>query len=409
MEYEIRPVTVEEYPKFARTVGTVFGEMVSVEEIAEWLKTTDLDRTVAVFDQDAIVGTTDSIPFQFTVPGLQTLPVAGVTAVTVLPTHRRQGLLTAMMRYQLEDVRKRGEPLAILLASESIIYGRFGYGLATTQGTYEIDPRFALFATEPEQHGRLRMIDKDTAATTLPPVYDRYRELQPGAVSRTAAWWDRHLSDPDRHRHGASARFYVTYENERGEAIGYASYRIRENWTQGFPQNTLVLTQLITTDPESRTALWRFCLGVDLIGTVEANNFPIEEPLRWMLRDPRRFRLANSGDFLWVRLVDIAAGLAGRRYATEERVVFEVEDAFCPRNSGRYLLDGGPDGAECSLTEATADISLQVADLGAAYLGGVGFTTLSRACRVRENTPGALRRADAMFACEPQAWCCTDF
>ena len=409
MKYEIRPVTVEEYPKFARAVGSVFGEVVSDEEIAEWLKTTDLDRTVAVFDQDDIVGTTDSIAFQFTVPGLQILPVAGVTAVSVLPTHRRQGLLTAMMRYQLDDVRARGEPLAILLASESIIYGRFGYGLATTQGTYEIDPRFAAFATQPEQQGRLRMIDKTAAAAILPEVYDRYRRLQPGALSRSGPWWDRHLSDPERHRHGASARFYVTFENQCGDVTGYASYRIRENWSQGFPQNKLVLTQLIAIDPESRIALWRLCLGVDLVGTVEANNFPIEEPIRWMLQDPRRLRLTNSGDFLWVRLVDIAAGLAGRRYATEGRVVFEVEDAFCPQNSGRYLLEGGPDGAACNRTDATADISLRVADLGATYLGGVGFTTLARAGRVSENTPGALRRADAMFACEPPAWCCTDF
>ncbi len=409
MDYEIRPVTVEEYPKFARTVGAVFGETVSDEEIGEWLKATDLTRTVAVFDQDDIVGTTDSIAFQFTVPGLQTLPAAGVTAVTVLPTHRRQGLLTTMMRYQLEDVRKRGEPLAILLASESIIYGRFGYGLATTQGTYQIDPRFAALSTHPEQHGRLRMIDKASAAQILPDVYDRYRLLQPGAVSRTGSWWERHLSDPPRHHHGAGERYYVTYRNTSGEVTGYASYRIKENWEHGFPQNRLILTQLIATDPESRTALWRFCLGVDLVVMVEAENFPVEEPLRWMLKDPRRLRLVDSGDFLWVRLVDIAAGLAGRRYATEGQVVFEVEDAFCRENSGRYVLEGGPDGATCGRTNAAADITLRAADLGATYLGGVGFTTLARAGRVTEQTPGALRGADAMFACEPQAWCCTGF
>jgi predicted acetyltransferase len=409
MDYEIRPVTVEEYPTFARTMGAVFGETVSDEEIAEWLKTTDLARTVAVFDESDIVGTTDSIAFQFTVPGLQTLPVAGVTAVSVLPTHRRQGLLTAMMQYQLEDVRKRGEPLAILLASESIIYGRYGYGLATSSGTYQIDPRFAALATQPEQHGRLRMIDKTVAARILPSVYERYRLLQPGAVSRTGAWWERHLSDPARHRHGAGERYYVTYEDASGEVNGYASYRIKENWEHGFAQNTLILTQLIATDPESRTALWRFCLGVDLVGTVEADNFPLEEPLRWMLKDPRRFRLVDSGDFLWVRLVDIAAGLTGRRYATEGKLVFEVEDAFCRENSGRYVLEGGPDGATCCRTDAAADITLRAADLGATYLGGVGFTTLSRAGRVTELTPGTLRRADAMFACEPQAWCCTGF
>jgi predicted acetyltransferase len=409
MDYDIRPITVEEYPTFARTVGSVFGETVSDEEVAEWFKSTDLTRTVAVFDEGAIVGTTDSIAFQFTVPGLQTLPVAGVTAVSVLPTHRRQGLLTAMMQYQLDDVRKRGEPLAILLASESVIYGRFGYGLATTQGHYEVEPKYAAFASHLEQCGRLRIIDKTAAAAILPGVYDRYRLSQPGAVSRSGPWWDRHISDPVRHHRGASERNHVIYENDSGQVDGYASYRIKDNWAHGFPQNTLILTQLIATNPEAHNALWRFCLGVDLVGTLDARNFPIEEPLRWMLKDPRRLRLVDSIDFLWVRLVDIPSGLAGRRYATDGRIVVEVEDGFCPENSGRYVLEGGPDGATCGRSDATADLALRIADLGATYLGGVGFTTLARARRVTEHTPGALRRADAMFACDPPAWCCTDF
>jgi predicted acetyltransferase len=409
MDYEIRPVTLDEYPKFARTVGFAFGESVSDEEIAEWLKTTELTRTVAVFDEDAIVGTTDSLAFEMTVPGLQTLPAAGVTAVSVLPTHRRQGLLTAMMRYQINDVRERGEPLAILQASESLIYGRFGYGLATTQATYEIDPRYAAFSTCLGEDGRLRLIDRSAAASILPDVYERYRRRQPGALTRSTPWWDRHLSDPLHHRRGASERYYVVHENGSGEVDGYASYRIKENWEHGFPQNRLMLLQLIPNNAAAYAALWRFCLGVDLVATLEADNFPVEEPLRWMLKDPRRFRLTEAGDFLWVRLVDIAAALAGRSYATEGRIVFEVEDEFCPENSGRYLLEGSASGSACSRTEVQADLRLSVADLGATYLGGVGFTTLARAARVDEQTSGALQRADAMFVCEPQAWCCTPF
>jgi predicted acetyltransferase len=409
MDYEIRPITGEEFPKFARTIAAVFGESVSDEDVADWKKTTDLARTVAVFDGDEIVGTAGSFAFQLTVPGLQTLPVAGVTAVSVLPTHRRQGLLTAMMTYQMKDVRERGEPLAILLASESIIYGRFGYGLATTQATYEIDPRHAGFATHANQDGRLRMIDKEAAASILPDVYDRYRLVQPGAVTRNGPWWDRHFSDPQRWRNGASERYYVTYENASGEVNGFATYRIKENWDHGFPQHKMILTQLIATDSESRVSLWRFCLGVDLVASVEASNFPVEEPLRWMLKDPRRFRLTDASDFLWVRLVDIPGGLSGRRYSTEGRIVFDVDDGFCPENSGRYLLEAGPGCATATRTDEPADLSVRVADLGAAYMGGVGFTTLARANRVKEHTPGALRRADAMFASDPQAWCCTEF
>lgn len=409
MNHQIRPITLEEHSRFARVVGSVFGESASDEEIAEWLKDTDLARTVATFDGDDIVGTADSFAFHLTVPGLQTLPAAGVTAVSVLPTHRRQGLLTAMMRYQLEGVRARGESLAILLASESIIYGRFGYGLATTQASYEIDPKYAQFATMPEQHGRLRLVDRVAAAAVLPDVYDRYRLLQPGAVTRSTHWWERHMSDPAHRRQGASERYYVTYEQPSGRVDGYATYRIKDDWENGFPQNKLILTQLISTDAESRAALWRFCLGVDLVVSLKAEYFPTDEPVRWMLKDPRRFRVTRASDFLWVRLVDVAAALAGRRYSTEERIVFDVEDGFFPENSGQYLVVGSPEGATCERTQQKADLSLRVADLGAAYLGGVGFTTLAHANRVRENTPGALRRADAMFASEPQAHCCTGF
>lgn len=409
MPFEIRPVTEEEFPRYARSIATVFGEGISDEDIADWAKITDVARTVAVFDGDAIVGTNGSFAFQLTVPGLRTLPAAGVTAVSVLPTHRRQGLLTKMMRYQLDDLRERGEPLAILLASESIIYGRFGYGLATTQATYEIDPKYASFAVEIEQHGRLRMIDRTEAAAILPGVYDRYRLLQPGAVTRVDAWWERHVSDPPHRRQGAGERVWVVYELPSGQVDGYVGYRIKENWEHGFPRNKAIVTQLITTDAEARTALWKFCMGLDLVVSVEFDNLPIEEPVRWMLQDPRRLRLVDAGDFLWVRLVDIPGGLAGRRYAAEGRIVFEVEDGFLPENSGRYLLQGGPDGAECCRTEGSPDLVVRVNDLGATYLGGVGFTTLARAGRVREETAGALRRADAMFACEPQAWCCTGF
>ncbi|HEX6507620.1 MAG TPA: GNAT family N-acetyltransferase [Chloroflexota bacterium] len=410
MSYEIRAVTDDEFAQYIRVIGTVFGGAPPDEEIEAFRKRVEMDRTIAVFDGDQIVGTAGAISFQLTVPGLQTLPAAGVTAVTVLPTHRRQGLLRAMMEHQLKDVKERGEPLAILLASESVIYGRFGYGLSTTQATYAIDPKYTRFACYPrDENGRLKLVDKEEASRVLPDVYDRARCLQPGAVSRRAEWWEGFFRDPERWRRGTSERMYVVYQSESGQADGFVTYRIKENWENGFPDNTLILTQLIAATPEARAALWRYSLGVDLVSTVEARTFPIEEPLRWMLTEPRRLRVKEATDFLWTRLVDVPAALGGRRYAAEGSVVFEVEDAFRPENTGRYLLEAEADGATCSRTDREADLTLQVADLGAAYLGGVGFTTLARASRVEEHTPGALKRADAMFACEPQAWCATEF
>jgi len=410
MDYEIRAISTDEFPAFALAGGMGFGSAsVSDEELADLNKTIEIDRAMAAFDGTEIVGTGAAFSFQMTLPGLTTLPAAGVTWITVLPTHRRQGILRRMMQHQLADVRERAEPLAILLASESVIYGRFGYGLSTTQATYEIDPRHGTFGRAPESPGRVSIITKERAKETLPAVYDCARRLQPGALTRSPEWWDLHLSDPERWHKGQSARFYVIYESSPGQVDGYCTYRVKQNWDDGFAQNQLLLGQLEATTAESRAGLWRYLLNVDLMTSIRTSPFPIDEPLRWMLADPRRLRVTGYGDFLWTRLVDIPTALSGRRYPTEDHLSFEVVDEFLPDNSGSYKLEGGPDGASCRRGHGKPDLTLQVMDLGAAYLGGVHFTTLARAGRVVENTTGALRRADLMFAAEPAAFCATDF
>ncbi len=245
MSYELRSVTAEEFPRYIRAIGTVFGGGLNDEDISDIFKTTELDRTLAVFDGETIAGTAGVESFHLTVPGPAIVPTAGVTAVTVLPTHRRRGLLRMMMAHQLNDVRRRGEPLAILMASESGIYGRFGYGLATTQPSYEIDPRYAKFAVGPHEQGALRLVDPPKAATILPEIYDRVRLVQPGAVTRSKEWWERHFRDPERWRRGASERFHVVYESAEGSHEGYATYRLKEDWKDGFPDSQLLLAQLV--------------------------------------------------------------------------------------------------------------------------------------------------------------------
>jgi predicted acetyltransferase len=193
------------------------------------------------------------------------------------------------------------------------------------------------------------------------------------------------------------------------EPAGYASYRLRNlDWdAAGLANGVLEIHDLIADGPVARAALWRFCLNVDLVSTVRALSCPLEEPLRWMLAEPRRLRTTRLSDWLWVRLVDVAAALAGRRYTTPGSIVFEVVDGFADQG-GRYALEGGPEGADCRPTTADADLVLSAADLGAAYLGGVGFETLRRAGRV-EATAGAAARADAMFAIQPGPYCATEF
>ena len=409
MDYEIRPVTLDEFKTYGQATGVAFSEQISDDDLEGWKLTFEADRSLAVFDEGQIVGTAGAYTFDLTLPGLTTIPVAGVTAVGVLPTHRRRGILTAMMRRQLDDVQARGEAIAVLTASESVIYGRYGYGIATSVATYEIERRHAALARRWELPGRVRMISPEEAGRLLPPLYDQVRRGQPGALSRSQQRWDGTLRNPIKPMGAEGPRFFVAYTSAEGETEGAAIYRVKLQWEGGINSSVLVVRELITLTSEASAALWQFFFGVDLIQTVQAVNRPVDEPLRWMLADSRRLRVSRFTDDLWVRLLDIPTALAARRYSSNGRIVFEVADAFRPEQAGRYALEGGPEGAECRATDAAADLTLDVADLGAAYLGGVRFTTLARAGRVVTHSPDALARADALFTSEPAPWCATPF
>lgn len=409
MSYTIRPITAAEYPAYVRTVEAPFGNQPSAEDLDIWRPMHELDRSLAVFDAGQIVASTDALSLELTLPGLTRIPAPGVTRVGVLPTHRRRGLLRALMRRQIDDLRQRGEILAILTASESVIYGRFGYGVATSTINVEIERAHAAFARPWNPPGQLTLVDHASALDLLPTVYERARGLQPGAVSRGAAWWQATLRNPSSLLDGMGPRFYVTYTAPDGQVDGFAHYRIQRHWDQGLPSSALEIGELIAVTTQARAALWQFCFGVDLIKTVRARSRPVDEPLRWMLADPRRLRVTALNDDLFVRLLDIPRALAARRYHVPGQLVLAVDDAFCPENSGRYALEGGPEGATCRPSTADPDLALSVTDLAATYLGGVSFSALARAGRVEAHASAALDRADAMFAVTPAPWCATPF
>jgi predicted acetyltransferase len=401
MEVQLRPITSDEFPAFAKANGTAFGWEPNAEVLAESLETIELERTLAAFDGEEIAGTTAIFSFDMTVPG-GALPVAGVTWVSVRPTHRRQGILSGMMRRQLEDVREKGEAIAALWASESVIYGRFGYGVAAETIEFSVQREHARFAREEAPRGRCRIVEREEALRDWPPVYDEARLRFPGAYTRNEAWWRCHTMRKIDLGRRAGIRFYVQYE-EDGRPLGYARYRVRSEVTDNLADGTLMVEELIGVNDDAFAALWRYIFGVDLIGTIRAWPRPTFEPLVWMLADPRRM-VRKYLDALWLRIVDVPAALEARRYAATGTVVFEVRDNFCPWVGGRYELEAGAEGARCRLSDKEPQVTLSAADLGAVYLGGVRLTTLRRAGRV-EGDWEALRRADALFDWDPPPWC----
>lgn len=403
MDFPIRSITPEEAPAFFRTNAIGFGHDPRPDEaITRSLKYADLDRSISVWDGDQVCGTAGTWTFEMTTPG-GFVPCGGLTWVSVLPSHRRQGVLTAMMRYQLDQVRDRGEPIAALWASESLIYGRFGYGLAAEGQELTIDRTRTALCWAPEFSGRTRYVGREEALAAWPAIWDDVRRTFPGMHNRTPAWWEnRVLRDPPFPAPGGySSLMDIQYE-EGGKPLGFARYRVKEAWEQGNPASTLSLESLLATTDAAYSALWQHIFGVDLIGKIRAEWRPVDEPLSAMLADPRRL-IRRPSDTLWVRIVDTPRALSSRLYATSGELAIELRDEFCPWNAGRYLLQGGPTGTQCYETTREPDLTMSVNELGALYLGGMRAYQLARAGRI-EGSAEAVARADAMFAWNPQPW-----
>ncbi|MCT7353649.1 GNAT family N-acetyltransferase [Streptomyces sp. 15-116A] len=400
-----RTVTVDGLRKLAKddwdtwygTLIRAFGGVPEADEERElWNSLTEFDRSVGVWDGDECVGTAGAFTFGLTVPGGASVPAAGVTMVSVAATHRRRGVLTSMMRRQLDDIRSWGEPLAVLTASEPAIYGRFGYGTAAFSLDAEIDTsRVTLSTPEGTDDVRVRYAAPAEVAEECRAVYDRLVPGRPGML-RTPPGWERvPLLDPESDRDGASPLQCVVARRD-GETVGYARFRVKPGWGTAGPDGTVLLSDLAALDPAADAALWRFLAGIDLTSTLVVRRRPVDEAWQYLVSDIRRCR-PSLRDWLYVRLVDVGAALAQRTYQAPVDVVFEVEDAFCPWNAGRWRLTGDTKGASCERTTDAADLALSVRELGAAYLGGVSLAALGAAGRVRELRGGALAEAAVGF------------
>jgi len=410
---EVRPIAPDQLGAFIRAFSAASLQPSSPDDLRQWQRTWErtgvINRAIAAYDGKTIVGTSASKPFDLTVPGPASIPVAGVTAVSVLPTHRRRGILTEMTRREFESARQRGEIAAVLYASEAVIYGRYGYGPATFVADYSITTDRVAFVPTLQDRGTLSLVDAAEGRRRIPEIADRHASLQPGSIPRAKANWDDWFEDARTEQNGVSEAFFVIHQNRDGHDDGFVAYRSRG---ASFPTgacNTVTVTRLTALSDEAYVALWRYVIQLDLVGEVHALNRPLQEPLRWLMADPRRLRTTHMSDGLWVRLLDIPACLEGRHYFCEGSLTLEVRDAFCPANTGAYALEVGPNGARCARTNRNPDLILGMAHLGSVYLGGVSFSELAHAALVEERRSGALLQADRMFASPIAPWCTTHF
>ncbi|MDX2828107.1 GNAT family N-acetyltransferase [Streptomyces ipomoeae] len=404
MTTELRVLRKEDWKVWYDNIVRAFGGIPSPAEARDLDQAlTDPDRCVGAWDGAQCVGTAGAFDFRLTVPGGALVPAAGVTMVSVAATHRRRGVLTAMMRRQLDDIRSWGQPLAMLIASEAAIYGRFGYGLASHRLGVEIDTTRVRLSVPPGTDDvRLRYADPVEVLDVCEAVYARRVPERPGMLARQPGWERVELLDTDRHRDGASPLQCVVAERGDGsggggsEVVGYARFRVKPDWGPGGAQGVVMLVALEAVDAAAHAALWRFLFGIDLTSSIVASRRPVDEPWLRLVSDVRRCGLRVKDD-LHLRLVDVGAALRARTYQAPVDVVLEVEDAFCPWNAGRWRLVGDANGARCERTDDTADLALSVRELGAAYLGGVSLASLGAAGLVRELREGALAEASVGF------------
>ncbi len=407
---ELAPIAPSDFGALARLAGIVYyGAPPSEEEIAWTARLVDVQRSVVVRDKEQLVATAATAHHELTVPGGHQVPTAGLTEVAVLPTHRRQGLGRWIVSQHLDDARNRGEVVSVLMATEGAIYGRLGYGVGTVRADWHLARVGARLRTAPPETGRPRIVPAEEAAKLLPSVFEAHRRAQHGQLHRSRTWWEAYFADPAVvYKGGQGELQHVVYETEAG-AEGYAAYRFQAAWDVSIADHVVTVVELMALSAAAADGLLRFVTAIDLSTRIVLLGRTVDDPTRWRLADPRRLRPRDVRDFLWVRMVDIAAALTGRRYGVDGVLVLEVvDDAEFPYG-GRFRLDGGPDGATCSPIRAAADLTLSIGDLASCYLGGVGFTNLARAGRVDEHERGAVTRAELMFRTPVDPWCSTQF
>jgi predicted acetyltransferase len=401
---EVRPIVESELRAWFDAIWTAFGEELHEEAIERDKRVFELDRTLAAFDGKQIVGGGGTFSFQMTVPGGALMPTGGVTAVGVMPTHRRQGALRQLMLYQLRDGKARGEPAALLWASEGSIYQRFGYGLASLAASIEIERDRSTFREPNEWAGTVRLVDAAEALKTFAPVHDAVAAVTPGFYQRNEAWWESQiLADPEHWRQGASKKFFLLNERD-GRPTGYATYRIKSEWGDVGSKSVLRVIEWLAIDPAATYDVWRYLFGVDLISKITHWPGPADHPLLLMVNEPRRLAM-RLGDGLWLRILDVPAALAARTYAADGDLVLEVGDQMMPEVAGRWRMSIRQGRAELTPTEQPADLRVDITDLGAVFLGGFKFAHLARSGRGNEMVRGAINRADAMFATDRAPWC----
>ncbi|MEV5952679.1 GNAT family N-acetyltransferase [Streptomyces sp. NPDC051987] len=405
---EVRPITESEFEDWQRALSTGFlrPPNLTAEQLDARRRQFVPGRLLGAFDGPRCVATFRSFDQELTAVGGAAVAADAISNVTVTATHRRRGLLTRMMSQDLAAAKERGDVVATLIAAEYPIYGRYGFGPATTltEWTIEVqraglDPRWS----RPEDGGRIDLVDAEDVRKLGPELHERVRRGTPGAVSRTDLWWQARTGAV-RFEEEWKEPYFAVYRSAAGEVEGMVSYESDDTWQGKQPYDTADVHWLLGTTPAAERALWHYLCSIDWITRVKSGWRSPDDLLPHYLPDPRAARITNQADWLWVRILDVVRALEARTYDRAGSLVLEVADRQ-GLAGGRFRLDASPDGASCAPTADTPDLALDIAELASVWLGDQSMARLHALGRVREERVGAAREADALLRTSGRPWC----
>jgi len=401
-----RRPTAAERPEFLRTFLRAMNFGVVEDKLAQSSADVALDRSWVADEDGAIVGTSTLVPFRLAVPGAD-LPFAGLTEVAVATDHRRRGIMTELVRRFFTDGRDRGDVVAGLFASDAVLYRRYGFGVATRFASLTIESVLAQATRWPDDEGSVRAVPLDEAAEQVAAVFEQTRQQRPGELSRDAAHWTGALRRVAA-ASGDRTPWAALHLDAHGVCDGYAVYRIESKWVDHTGQNDVRVMEIVGSGAVS-LALWRFLLSLDMSRTVTYPNARVDEPVVAVLPDPRRLRVTGVYDQLWLRLLDVAAALGGRRYDVDGELFIAVGDALLPDQQATYRLVVRDGNADCERVDRAVQLSVSTDLLATAYLGDRSWRWLADVGAVKVSDAAALAVADSMFAVGRLPQCLTLF
>lgn len=416
MMIEIRPATGDELPRWIEVLSAAFLNRVDAEAIArDGKELWDLSRTWGAFEGDQVVGTNRTWATELTVPGGAILPASAISAVAVLPTRRRRGILRQMMDVEHQAARERGEAVSLLYAAEYPIYGRFGYGPACQIATWTFETkRSTLTALLPDPGSVELVVPSREVAADLMAVHDTWRRRQAGEIRRKDYFWDYDLALRASPWGDPWKGFLAVHRDGSGNVDGYLRYSGEDKWERFMPEGVVTIDDLCALTDDAYDGLWGYLAALDIAATIKAPRRRVNERLPWLLGNARAAQVTELTDGMWVKLIDVPRALTARTYEREGSIVIEVVDEHGTDREARtrVALDAGPDGATCAPTTRNPDLTIDAAALGAAYLGGVSLRDAVAAAGrggADEGRTGALADAERLFRTLDPPWCSTFF